>query len=133
MTKEQKLAAAIRASGTELFNDNSYDHKRNAQNNLSGRTHYVDDGTLRYFHARIVAANPVTEGLIFWIIESSARDSRNTSRGFRFVAFDIFGTVIERADIDNMVNTKEQARRAFWEWFNGFDTLARMAKTRGAK
>lgn len=124
-TKEQKIAAAIKAAGiVELFNDNSCDKKRNAQNNLSGRTYYVDDGTLKYFNSRIVAANAVSENLIFWIIESTAKNANNTARGFRFVAFDLFGTVLERPALETMASTKEKARRDFWEWFNGFDTAA---------
>jgi hypothetical protein len=94
------------------FEDKSYNPKRNAQMNLIGRTHYVDDWTLRYFHARIVASGTECSGLIFWIIESHAVDMDNTQREFRFVVFDVGGHVLERAENGSGYRTHNQARKA---------------------
>ena len=44
--------------------------KYNAQRNLAGRSHFVDDDTLRYFGARILNANAVANGRLFVIIHS---------------------------------------------------------------
>ena len=94
------------------FEDKSYNPKRNAQMNLIGRTHYVDDSTLRYFHARIVASGTECSGLIFWIIESHAVDMDNTQREFRFVVFDVGGHVLERAKNGSGYRTRSRARKA---------------------
>ena len=105
----------------ELFRDKSSYPKPNAQANLEGRTHYVDDGSLRFHSARIISARHYMDGALFVIIESTALDMYNTKRGFRFVAFDIFGNVIERPKLDESFRTSEQARKARDKWFAGFD------------
>ena len=95
-----------------------------AQDQLTGRTHYVDDSTLRYFHARIVGAHDDADGLLFWIVESSAKDPDNNARGFRPVAFDIFGEVVFRPDLADMVKTSDKARALYREWLETFDIAA---------
>jgi hypothetical protein len=63
--------------------------------------------------------------LLFTLIESAAKDYDNTSRGFRFVVFDLFGTVIERANTrDTFYVSKDKARTALNAWLDEFDTLA---------
>jgi hypothetical protein len=95
-----------------------------AQDQLQGRTHYVDDSTLRFFHARIVGAHDDADGLLFWIVESTARDHENTARGFRPVVFDIFGEVVFRLDLSDMVKTSDKARALYREWLESFDLEA---------
>jgi hypothetical protein len=92
-----------------------------AQDQLIGRTHYVDDSTLRYFHARVIGAHDDANGLLFWIVESTARDHENTARGFRPVVFDIFGEVVFRPDLAGMVKTSDKARALYREWLESFD------------
>jgi len=117
-----KFAAAITvAMNTTGFSDKSYQPKVNAQINLDGKTHYVDDGTLRYFSARVLSADDSQFGLVFHLCESFAKPS--TGRAFRYVAFDLFGTVIYRPDLDTSYSTRAAARKAFYVWFNGFDTV----------
>jgi len=58
------------AANVELFGHKSSDPKHNAQQNLNGRTYYVDDDTLRFFTSRIVSAYPTENGLFFKIVES---------------------------------------------------------------
>ena len=94
------------------FDDKSYKPQRNAQMNLIGRTHYVDDSTLKYFYARVVASGTECNGLIFWIIESHAVDMKNTQRKFRFVVFDVGGHVLERAENGEGYRTRSKARKA---------------------
>ena len=95
-----------------IFDDKSYKPQRNAQMNLIGRTHYVDDSTLKYFYARVVASGTECKGLIFWIIESHAVDMNNTQREFRFIVFDVGGHVLERAENGEGYRTRSKARKA---------------------
>ncbi|OBQ43514.1 MAG: hypothetical protein AN484_11890 [Aphanizomenon flos-aquae WA102] len=97
---------------------------RNAQDALTGITHYCDADTLRYHHSRIVGAVAVSGGAFFKIIETCSQDYDNTRRGYRVVLFDLTGTAVYRPDLEELTRTKEQADKAFWEWFNQFDELA---------
>ena len=94
----------------------SRNDKYNAQENLQGRSHYVDDATLRFHHSRINAAYPIANGLLFYLRESVALDPDNMKRGHRAVIFDLFGNVIYSPDLDDCFSTGEQARRAGEEW-----------------
>ena len=92
--------------------------KHIAQEALLGRTHYVDDSTLRYFHARITDARTIMDGLFFEIMESSSKDMHNTSRGLRVVVFDVFGETVYRPNIDGMKSTSAAARKAYEKDFS---------------
>ena len=107
-----------------LFANQSYDIKIDAQCNLQGRTHYVDDATLRYHKARIIDASVHAQGLLFLLVESVARDSENTRRGFRFVIFDLFGFILARPDLENTFRTVTQARKALGITLAGIDAKA---------
>lgn len=106
----------------KLYGYQSCDTKRNAQLNLDGRTHFADDGTLKYFKSRIVGACAIADGLLFKLTESSAMDMRNQSRGFRVHVFDVFGTHVFGADIGDATKRREQAEKAFYA--AEFDILA---------
>lgn len=131
MTRD--TATVLRTAGYDLFGDKSGDTKWNAQRNLEGRTHYVEDSTLRYFHSRIVSAKAVAGGALFYIIESSAMNAENTKRGFRFVLFDLEGCVIERPELEACFRTSEQARKALWAFLDGFDVAAHYHKVLKAR
>ena len=121
----EALANAIRSTlNVSLFRYAARDAKNNAQCNLSGRTHYADPDTLRYFSSRILSAGEVDRGLLFYVLESTATNADKTARGFRFVIFDIWGTVVERASVGDCWKTSEAARRNMWAWLNAFDTAA---------
>lgn len=107
-------------------NESSYP-KNNAQRNLSGRTHYVDGETLRFYKSRIISARETDGGLLFAIVTSDAKDHENKSRGFRYVIFDLFGTVVERnpASVDReYFRTSEKATKAMWAAVNAMDAVA---------
>jgi hypothetical protein len=124
MMTEQIARAIADATGTSRFERYGYDAKSAAQRNLSGRTHYADDDALRFFHARIQSARPECHGSILVIVESVAADMRNTSRGFRFVAFDLFGTIInDRPGVESLHKKSDQARQAAVDWLESFDVL----------
>jgi hypothetical protein len=56
----------------------------------------------------------------------------NRRRGFRFVIFDLFGTVIARTELANAYRTSDQATKAMWDAINALDaktiTLAAIEK-----
>jgi len=98
--------------------------RANAQSMLIGRTHYVDDNTLRYFNSRITGAQPSTFGLFYRITESCSRSYDGTGRGFRTVLFDLNGQTVYRPDLDSLHSTSAKAEKAFYAWFESFDPLA---------
>jgi hypothetical protein len=117
-----------------LYRTESYYPRENAQRNLTGRTHYVDDDTLRWHKAKVLSTAVVDRGLLFALVESVALDIDNTRRGFRFAVFDIFGHVISRVDLENSWRTRDQATKAMWAYLNTIDagaiTLASIERER---
>lgn len=95
----------------------------NAQDALTGLTHYCDPGTLRYHHSRIVGACTVSCGAFFKVTETCSQDYQNTRRGYRVVLFDLTGKAVYRPSLDELTRTREQADKAFWAWFNLFDEV----------
>ncbi len=113
-----------RENAMDLYTDKSSDPKWNAQRNLEGRTHYVDDGTLRFHKARILAARPICNGLLFMLIESVAMDPDNRKRGFRGVAFDLYGNTVTRSDLEDCASTRVKAEKEFWREVEKIDAKA---------
>ncbi len=103
--KQALIAANIRPFQERYFSS----AKDEAQEALSGRTHYADDSTLKFFNARITRARPIMEGLFFEIVESTAKDMDNTARGFRVVVFDVFGETVYRPDLQDLSRTSARA------------------------
>ena len=97
-----------------LYRAESENPKLNAQRNLAGRTHYVDDATLKCFKSRILESGSGDGGLIFYLLESVALDLDNTQRGYRPVIFDVFGGVISRVSLSDCFKTSREAKRAMW-------------------
>jgi hypothetical protein len=110
----QAIKKALIEANARPFQERYFSQpKHEAQEALLGRTHYVTDSTLRYFHARITDARPIMDGLFFEIMESSSKDMHNTARGFRVVVFDVFGEPVYRPNIDGMKSTSAGARKAY--------------------
>ncbi len=105
----------------KLFTQESTNAKYNAQRSLSGLTHYVDDDTLRFHHSRILKTFITDGGLLFSLIESCSLDMHNTKRGFRFVTFDVFGTVVSRVELEQCSAVRASAEKAMWHFLNNFD------------
>ena len=123
MNSEQ-LAKTIEASWARLFKDRYYsDPAAQAQDQLMGRTHYVDPETLRYHHARVLRARPVCSGLLFRIIESTAADYQNTKRVYRYVVFDVWGEVVTRPELEDSFSSTDKALKAFDQWLSGFNLV----------
>lgn len=108
------------AANVAPYTDKSSDHKRNAQENLQGRTHYAEDEALKFFKARIVSAHADADGLFFKMVESVALDYDNTRRGFRVIVFDLFGQPIFRPKFEECTNSKATALK-FWEMSEKID------------
>ena len=120
----EQLAKTIEATWAHLYKDRYYsDPAAQAQDQLMGRTHYVDPETLRYHHARVLRASPVCSGLLFRIIESTAADYQNTKRVYRYVVFDVWGEVVTRPELDDSFGSTDKALRAFDQWLAGFDLV----------
>ena len=105
----------------KLYRNEGSDPKGNAQRNLIGRTHYVDDDTLRFHHSRILSARHTDNGLLFAIVESCGLDWRNTKRGYRYVIFDLFGTVLSRVDLEHCFKSSDKATKEMWAELNKMD------------
>jgi hypothetical protein len=74
--------------------EESYNAKRNAQANLAGRSHFVDDDTLRFFAGRVLSAYDAADGRLFVVVHSQKRGRDDYSREFGYAIFDLAGTVI---------------------------------------
>ena len=127
MLTNRTLSDALHAAGHSRFSDKSSTPKWNAQRNLEGRTHFADDDTLKYFGSRIIMSSDHDDGLLFSIIESSYADYAKTRRTFRFAVFDVFGTCIERPDVEHGCSTSTAARKARHDWLLTFDISAHYA------
>ena len=114
-----KLAEIISSLNTPLFCNKSSYSENNAIQDLEGRTHYVDKGTLRYFNARVTGGADHCSGTVFCLIESLP-DSKN-KRGFRFVVFDVWGTVLNEREF---FTSSQKARNGFYTWLGEYDLLA---------
>ena len=128
MNTDMNPRALADVCGLGLFSQHSYTAKTNAQRNLAGRTHYVDDATLRFFFARITLARDECDGLIFCLVESVAQDFQNRARGFRFVAFDLFGDVLDGTR-NQYFSSTAAARKAGDAWLQTFDVAAHYRAT----
>lgn len=79
----------------------STNHKHLAQRALAGRTHHVDDSTLRGFKARVTKTRQSEDGLWFALRESlPVPGEGGSSRQHRWCIFDVFGTC-HRAALEN--------------------------------
>ena len=112
----------------QLFTAQGNSPKVHAQRNLCGRTHYVDDETLRWHKSRVLSARVVDNGLLFAIVTSDALDMHSTKRGYRYVIFDVFGTVLGRPDLEHTFRTSAQATKAMWAALNEIDAKAHTLK-----
>lgn len=119
------MLAALKRSARLYLDTWRANKKDEAQDLLSGRTHYVDDGTLRYHLARVLETQVLAGGAFCAIKESVAIDSQNSKRGQRWVVFDVFGTVLDgRPGLDDTPRTSAAADKQFNAWLATFDPVA---------
>lgn len=123
--KTETLKNALQAYGVHPYRDDSSYPVSRAQRALSGRTHYVDDDTMRYFGCRINACGVGFNGLYCWILESVAHPSMG--RVHRFVLFDVFGTVLTER-LETLRKTRKQAEKDKEAFLGAFDPIAHTEK-----
>jgi hypothetical protein len=119
-TIPQSIETALRAAGVYPFRAESMHADYNAERNLSGRTHFCDPATRKYFKARVLNSGMSDDGLVFWLIESNRSKPFDSKRNKRFVAFDVFGTVLN--DREEWHATSAQAHKAGIDWLKQFDS-----------
>lgn len=117
----EKIQSALHAYGVDLYRDESSYPVPRAQRALSGRTHYVDDDTMKYFGARINSSHADHNGLYFYLLESVKHPSMG--RVHRAVVFDVFGTVLTERN-DGLRKTSKQARADLDAFLASFDPVA---------
>jgi hypothetical protein len=88
----QKLINALRAYNVSPYKHKSTHPSINAQENLTGRTHYADPQTLKFFKARIMDGTRSANGLYYLLQESVIHPEFGRAR--RNVVFNVFGAVV---------------------------------------
>lgn len=83
----------------------------------------MDQDTLRWHKSKIISSHVTDGGLLFAIVTSDALNMNNTKRGFRYVIFDVFGTVLARTELVNAYGKSEQARKAMWNELNSINAV----------
>ena len=102
---------------TNKFHRISDNIKYNAQVNLGGRSHFVDDETLQYFGGRILSACDEAGGRLFVVVYSQKRGFDDRRREFGYAIFDLAGQAIScsggggRDDPDDHFKTSATARK----------------------
>tara|TARA_R110000824_G_C14866326_1_gene641803 strand:+ start:129 stop:599 length:471 start_codon:yes stop_codon:yes gene_type:complete len=76
--------------------------KYEAQRQLSGITHYVDDDTLKYFKCRILDVIFSNDGLTLGLVMSQPNYEKNDKREYKVTLFNVFGST----GFINLVNNK---------------------------
>lgn len=119
------LATKLKAIGLELYRERSGYPLSQAQRNLEGRTHYVDDKSIKFHAAKIISCNVLDDGLILGIVESvkAGFNEQESGRVYRPVFFDVFGNDIYRPDIENSFKTAKQANASFWAQAEMIDAI----------
>lgn len=121
-TKIETIKAAIRYAGTYPFRIESCCPAADAERNLSGRTHFADPQTLRYFKSRILHSGMTGDRLVYWLIESNRFEPCEPEKNKRFVAFDVFGKQLFKQD--SWHKTSKAALAEGKQWLVSFDALA---------
>jgi|TARA_R110001592_G_scaffold270044_1_gene536355 hypothetical protein len=78
----------------EKYSQHSYNARYNAQHNLCGRSHFVDEHTLRYFKGRVLSAYDRADGRLFVVVHSQATSFNDFTRVYSYAIFDLAGNVI---------------------------------------
>jgi hypothetical protein len=114
-----QIEQAIRTSGNYPFREESGYPDSNAERNLQGRSHWADPATRKAFKSRILDSGISHNSLIFWAIESNGSKPYDTKNNKRFIAFDVFGSVLN--DRDEWFSTSKAAYKSGKAWLDSFD------------
>lgn len=98
-----RLAEKLRRALHHVFQCRSCDPKYDAQENIRPTgSHWADDGTLKYFGARISDTHDFANGTLF-LVRSTVQAPADMPR-FYVTVFDLLGTVV--------IDVKEHTRKA---------------------
>lgn len=118
------VARTLRTNGVELFKERAGMPLNQAQRNLEGKTHYVDDKTLASFKARIHSVSIMDEGLILGMVESiQAGPNEESGRVYRPVFFDVFGNEVYKPSIEESQKSLKSAQAEFWKQAEEIDAV----------
>lgn len=116
----EQLVLSLKEAGISLFTDRSGFPLSQAQRNLEGRTHYVDDKTLKAFDGKVHSTHVLDDGLVFGIVESVK--PADAARSFRPVFFDLFGNVVARPELEDSSPSLAKAMTLFWSMAEDIDS-----------
>ena len=130
--KTARLMNALNAANIRPFRCESCYPENDAPRNLQGRTHYVDADTLKAFGARILNGGHVSDGLLYWLVESVSSRPNNGGYTRRAVVFDVFGTIVnERPDMaetcGEWFKDTRKAENAAFDFIKSFDAVKHTA------
>ena len=117
-----KLANALAITSKRLFQIKSYDPKSNAQQNLSGRTYWADESTLKGFKSRITTSQKAADGLLFIVVESNGSKPFEQRMNKRALVFDVFGDIVNERD--EWTNTSDKALKSALAFVATYDAEA---------
>ena len=80
--------------------------KEEAQRQLAGITHFVDEDTLKFFRCRILEVIFSEDGLTLGIVMSQPNYEKNDKREYRSALINVFGSI---CDYCEFYETKAQA------------------------
>ena len=104
------------------FKEYSANHKRNAQANLSGLSHYVDNETLKFFNARVVESKVSYCGLYFILIETKSADYENKTRCKRATVFNIMGKILHQTECKSTNNKNHKIISEAYEFIDNYES-----------
>lgn len=108
MASLENIKKALAQAGVYPYQSRYFSSPKDmAQEQLSNRTHYADDSTLRFFGARINETRQDDNGLWFALRESLEKPG--VGRIHRWAIFDVFGTCERTEDC----KTAKQADKLF--------------------
>jgi len=119
-TLDKKISATLDALGIERYRTKSHYADSDASMNLTGRTHYVNADTLRYFKSRILRGRSTKNGF-FYILQESLPHPEYSKRVRRNVVFNMFGAVISDSDLFH--TSADKADKNYNELFSLYDSL----------
>lgn len=123
--KSARLVNAMNSAGARHFRCESCYAEHDAPRNLSGRTHYADEDTLRYFKSRMLNAGMSEDGLLYWMVESVGSRPDHGGWNRRAIVFDVFGTVLNERE--EWFKDTAKAVTSALEFVKGFDAVTHTA------
>ena len=122
----ERIEKALGALHVYKFRQESSYTLNDARSNLTDRTHYVDEGTMKYFGARIGRAwipgeCTTSKGFLYAIVESLKKPGGEAGKIKRACLFDCFGEVVYQSEFQR---TPDKAEKELYAFLDTFDLMA---------